>query len=149
VTVTVTMARLRAARDALTTDASGPLRAVSLGTPHYSHAEIATLVGLLDGRRVSVDCYVSTGRDVLAGVERTGLAEALRDAGVQIVVDTCTYITPILRRVDGVVMTDSGKWAYYAPSNLGVEVAFGSVAECVESAIAGRLVRDPGLWADG
>jgi predicted aconitase len=68
---------------------------------------------------------------------------------VQVVADTCTYVTPILRRVDGVVMTNSGKWAYYAPGNLGVEVAFGSLRECVESAVRGEVWRDPELWSDG
>lgn len=37
-------------------------------------------------------------------------------------------------------MTDSAKWAYYAPANLGVEVIFGSARACVESAVEGRLV---------
>jgi predicted aconitase len=49
----------------------------------------------------------------------------------------------------GLAMTDSAKWAYYAPGNLGVEVTFGSLAECVESAVTGRLVRNPGLWGEG
>ena len=31
-------------------------------------------------------------------------------------------------------MTDSGKWAYYAPANIGAEVVLGSLAECVASA---------------
>ena len=43
-------------------------------------------------------------------------------------------------------MTNSAKWAYYAPANIGVEVAFGSLDECVRSAVAGRIVRDEGLW---
>jgi predicted aconitase len=43
-------------------------------------------------------------------------------------------------------MTDSAKWAYYAPGNIGVAVAFGSVADCVESAVTGRMVFDGSLW---
>lgn len=55
--------------------------------------------------------------------------------------DTCTYLTPILERMDGTVMTNSGKWAYYAPGNLGVKVAFGSLDDCVASAAVGYVVR--------
>ncbi len=44
-------------------------------------------------------------------------------------------------------MTNSGKVAYYAPGNLGVEVAFGSLEDCVASAAAGRIVRDESIWA--
>jgi predicted aconitase len=62
------------------------------------------------------------------------------------VADTCTYVTPILKADTKVVMTNSAKWAYYAPGNLGVSVVFGSLEECVRSASAGKIVRDEFLW---
>jgi predicted aconitase len=83
---------------------------------------------------------------VLSEVEARGWADGLEAAGVTVVTDTCTYITPILERTDGVVMTNSAKWAYYAPGNLGVEVCFGSLRECVESAFRGHVWRDPDGW---
>ena len=58
-----------------------------------------------------------------------------------LVVDTCTYVTSIMKEQAGTVMTNSGKWAWYAPGNLGIEVAFGSLGECVASAAAGKVVR--------
>jgi predicted aconitase len=45
-------------------------------------------------------------------------------------------------------MTDSAKWAYYAPGNIGVEAVLGSVSECVRSAIAGKVVRSDWMWSD-
>jgi predicted aconitase len=42
----------------------------------------------------------------------------------------------------GVVMTNSGKMAHYAPSNIGVRLAFGSLAECVRSAVEGKVMFD-------
>lgn len=142
-------AMLRAARDDLTTSVDRPLIAVSVGTPHASLAELKNLVDLLDHRQVSptVSVYVNTGRDVLGQAAEVGIDSDLRDSGVQIVTDTCTYITPILDNTDGLVMTDSAKWAYYAPGNLGVDVAFGSLEDCVETAVAGRVIRDESLWA--
>jgi hypothetical protein len=65
---------------------------------------------------------------------------------VTVVTDTCTYITPVLHDLAGPVMTDSGKWAWYAPGNLRIEVALGSLEECVRSAAAGRMIRDDALW---
>ena len=149
--VVVSTAELRVARDALSTTGDSRLGTVSLGTPHYSVAEISRLVELLDGRSVHPDVsfYVSTGRDVLAEVGLRGWEEPLRSAGVTFVTDTCTYITPILAETSRPAMTDSGKWAYYAPGNLGVEVVFGSVEDCVASAVAGEVVRDDGIWGDG
>jgi predicted aconitase len=79
---------------------------------------------------------------VLWQMEDEGLAQRLSARGVQIIVDTCTYITPVMKRISGLVMTNSGKWAHYAPSNIGVSVAFGSMSECVRSAFEGRVCID-------
>ncbi len=46
-------------------------------------------------------------------------------------------------------MTDSAKWAYYAPGNLGVDVVLASTRECVESAVAGKVVLDDAIWTEG
>jgi predicted aconitase len=145
---TVGIAALRAARDGLTTaSADDALRAVSLGTPHASAAELARYAELLAGRRVDpgVEVIVSTGREVLERSPHD--AATLRAAGVELLVDTCSYVAPVLRGSRGPVMTDSGKWAYYAPGTIGAAVFFGSTTECVESAVAGRVVRDTAVWA--
>jgi predicted aconitase len=63
------------------------------------------------------------------------LVSSLQASGVTLVSDTCTYLTPIIDPDIRVVMTDSSKWAYYAPANLGVGVVFASTAECVEVAV--------------
>jgi predicted aconitase len=140
---------LRAARAELTSaETEMPLRAVSIGTPHASLAEITKLVDLLAASRPApgVELVVSMGRDVLGRAGELGLAARLERAGVEVLVDTCSYIAPVLRPSDGAVMTDSAKWAYYAPGNVGAHVVFGSTSECVASAIAGRIVRLPSAW---
>ncbi len=141
-TISLAAEDLRAAIRGLSTVPDGTkLSAVSLGTPHFSVAEFGRLMPLLDGGGFEVDFYINTGRDVLAELERQGWAETLRAAGITIVVDTCTYVTTIMRDLEGAVMTNSGKMAYYAPGNLGVGTGFGSLADCVASARAGRVVR--------
>ena len=45
-------------------------------------------------------------------------------------------------------MTNSAKWAHYAPANLGYRSVYGSLEECVASAVSGRIVRDESLWDD-
>jgi predicted aconitase len=147
--VRVTGDLVRRARDALTTRPDGPLAAVSVGTPHFSVAEFARLRALLDGARVhaDVDLFVSTGRDVLDEVDARGWLAPIEAAGARVVTDTCTYVTPILRPRAGSVMTNSAKWAWYAPANIGVDVVFGSLEECVRSAVEGRIRRDDALWS--
>jgi hypothetical protein len=145
-TILVDAAALQTARDDLTTTSASRIGAVSLGTPHASGDELRAIRELLAGRTVSpeLSMFVSTGRDVAAD-DREMIAD-LEAAGVVMVTDTCTYMTPILDPSIEVVMTDSAKWAFYAPGNIGVDVVFGSTPECVESAVAGTLIRDDGIW---
>jgi predicted aconitase len=96
---------------------------------------------LLSGPHPLVDVYVNTSRAVLRELEARGWAEHLGTAGITLVIDTCTYVTAIIRNLSGAVMTNSGKWAYYAPGNLGIEVAFGSLSECMAPARSGRVIR--------
>jgi predicted aconitase len=149
--IPIGLEQLRTARDELSTAGGDQLGAVSVGTPHASVAELERLVGLLGrGARVQegIRFYVNTGRDVMHEAERRGWIGALDAAGVHVVTDTCTYIAPILGEVRGAVMTDSAKWAWYAPGNIGVDVVIGSLEDCVLSAMAGRVVRDRSIWAD-
>jgi hypothetical protein len=146
-TEVITTADLRDARDELSTVGPGtPIGAVSVGTPHLSLDGLARLAALVADARPAVPVYANVGRDVRAAAAERGLADVLERAGVTLVSDTCTYITPVIRETAGPVMTDSAKWAWYAPGNLGFATAFGSMEECVRSAAAGVAVRDEGLW---
>lgn len=147
-TVEVTPTMIRAERDALTSSQERSLAGVSLGTPHFSIHEFAQVLALLEEVTLhpAVDFWISTGRDVLQEVKARGWAARLRAAGVKIVVDTCTYITPLLRDHPGVMMTNSAKWAHYAPGNVGAKVALGSLYECIHSAVIGEVWHDPTLW---
>jgi predicted aconitase len=142
-------ADLLEARDRLGTVTGGRLDAVSLGTPHFSVGEFARLAAELgDGPPFadSLTVYVSTSRGVLERARALGHADVVERAGARIVTDTCTYVTPVLDPGVRTVMTNSGKWAWYAPANLGIDTVLGSLAECVASARAGRVVRDERLW---
>jgi predicted aconitase len=142
------MADLARARDELSVSRDGPLDMVALGTPHFSLAEFESLIALLDGRRAGVPVLVSTSRFIRDHASTRNWIAGLERAGVTVVVDTCTYFSPAVRGCKGRVMTNAAKWAYYAPGMLGIEVCFGSLRECVESAVRGEVWRDPGLWKD-
>ena len=120
-----------------------PISALCLGTPHFSQAEWHRLAQLL---RQSVPqrglpIYVNTARATLEAIRGAGLLDGLLAFGVIPVVDTCTYVTAIVQELDGAIMTNSGKWAHYAPGNIGCRVAFGELEDCVASIAAGRIVR--------
>jgi hypothetical protein len=140
--VQLTAADLRKAARSLSNVADGtPLGAVSLGTPHFSLDQFVRLMPLLDGARPLIDIFVNCSRATLEEIRKRGWQELLSDARVTLVADTCVYVSALMRADVGAVMTNSGKCAYYAPGNLGVGVAYGSLAECVASARVGKVVR--------
>jgi len=147
-TVTVTGAMLVAARDSLSAPGGGAVSMVALGTPHFSLTEFERAAGLIAGRSVAVPLYVSTSRFVAALAEQKGWRQVLEEAGATVIVDTCTYFAPPVRAARGRVMTNSAKWAYYAPGLLPVEVAFGSLEDCIETAVRGEVTRGTGAWSD-
>ncbi len=144
--IALTPEAVREARSLLSTATGDAVDAVAVGSPHFSAGEVADLLRLLAGRRVRVPIYLNTSRHVLGRLEREGRLAPLSEAGVVPIVDTCVVVTPILPAGGGVLMTNSGKFAFYAPGNTGYGVLFGSLADCVESAVAGRLVRDEAGW---
>ena len=72
--------------------------------------------------------------------------ETLAACGVNIVADTCVVVTTVIPGADGVLMTNSGKFAHYSRPLIQHDVVFGSLEDCVESAVAGRILRDPASW---
>lgn len=133
--VVVGRAEIDTARRRLSTVVGGRIGAVSLGAPHYSTEELEKLAAILRDRTVVIPTYVNTSRSAVSAA--AAAVGRLEDCGMKIVTDTCTYITPIIDPAVGVVMTDSAKWAYYAPGNLGVDVVFGSREECLQAALTG------------
>jgi predicted aconitase len=142
---TITGAELRAIRDELSGAAhDAALRGVAIGTPHASLAQLREVDRLLAGRRPVVELVVSTARDVAA--QDPALVERLEASGATLLVDTCSYVSPVFAAGDGAVMTDSGKWAYYAPSTIGAASVIGSTEDCIASALTGRVVRGSSAW---
>jgi predicted aconitase len=130
-----------AARSLSNLKEGAPLGAVSLGTPHFSIDQFVRLMPLLDGAHPLVDIFVNCSRATVEEVRNRGWEETLRAARVTMVADTCVYVSALMKPGVAAIMTNSGKCAYYAPGNLGVGVAYGSLAECVASACAGEVVR--------
>jgi predicted aconitase len=145
--IEVSAADLRAVRARLTSAAGAGLSAVALGTPHCSLAELEALLALLDGRKVdaAVAVYASTARETYQQAQDKGWVAQLEQSGVTVLVDTCTYLRPMVKLGAGTVLTNSAKWAWYAPMTLGAEVAIGSLGDCVTSAVDGRLVLNDGF----
>jgi predicted aconitase len=147
-TIEITMADLRAARGELTTADGRELDMVILGSPHFSLAEFSQLAPLVAGQRAHsrVKFLITSSRLMKERAQETGVLAPIVSFGAQITLDTCILASPMLLPEIKTLMTNSAKYAYYAPSLLNTRVTFGSLADCVRSAIEGRVVRDESLW---
>ena len=144
----VTMETLRQSRTELTHTDGDRLHMVVLGSPHFSLAEYRQLAPLLQGKRKHPDVkfLVTSSRAMTQLAEQTGSLGPILEFGAQITVDTCILTTPMLPEEIQYLMTNSAKFAYYSPGLLGKKITFGSLADCVQSAISGRIVRDESPW---
>ena len=147
--VPVTMEKLRAARGALTTTKNTQLDMVVLGSPHFSLGEFRQLSTLVKGRERStnVQILITASRIVKALAKEAGYLDAIEGFGGTVTVDTCILTTPMLSERVKTLMTNSAKYAYYAPGLLGTTIVYGSLEDCVASAEAGRVMLDDSLWA--
>jgi predicted aconitase len=134
---------------------AGPERIdlIALGSPHFSLTECRAFAGLMAGRQrhESVRVIITLGQDTLSKLRAEGLDTALQAAGVQIVPDLCwcSISEPVFPPEAKVLMTNSGKYAHYAPGLSGRQVRFGSLANCVDAACSGRAAKDLPHWLAG
>jgi predicted aconitase len=144
----VTKHDLHMAWEELSTSDGERLDMVVLGSPHFSIAEFKRLVPILEGkkRHPAVRFLITSSRAMRALAERAGAMAVIEEFGGSITVDTCILTTPMLPSEIKVLMTNSAKYAYYAPGMLNTQVVFGSLEDCVRSAVDGRVTRDESIW---
>jgi cis-L-3-hydroxyproline dehydratase len=148
-TVRVSVGDLRRTREALSTTAGSRVDVVAFGSPHCSLSECRALAALMAGSRASeaVEVFVTTSRAVRDLLARSGELAVIESFGARVTADTCIVVAPLVKPTAQVLMTNSAKYAHYGPGILGVDSIFATTEECVESAIAGRVVRAEGPWA--
>lgn len=120
---------------------------VSLGNPHFSLSEFAHLARLCLGRHKHPDVVlaITCGRAVLEQAREAGHIAVIEAFGATLVTDTCWCMLgePVIPPGSTTLMTNSGKYAHYAPGLVGRKVHFASLAECVDTACSatasGRL----------
>ncbi|MFC1796395.1 aconitase X [Pseudomonadota bacterium] len=143
-TIRVDSAQLNAILDQLCPVEPGePVAALCAGTPHFSLQEFKHLAERVRGRkaRQSVDVFISTSRETAGQLDSADWADQLWEFGVKIIVDTCTYLTPVVLRGEGIIVTNSAKWAHYAPGTINSRSALMSMERCIRCAEQGKIVR--------
>lgn len=147
--VTVSLADM-AAGWSLLNEGSEDVQLVAIGSPHASLEECRALASAFNGRRrhANVAVIVTAGQQVIDAAERDGTLQSLHDSGVQVLPDLCwcSISEPVFPTRTRALMTNSGKYAHYGPGLSGRAVRFGSLADCVESALTGRAISRLPSW---
>ncbi|MDL2273136.1 aconitase X catalytic domain-containing protein [Oscillospiraceae bacterium OttesenSCG-928-G22] len=130
----VTRALLDEVEAGLQTKHPGDVDLVVVGCPHYSPMEILKVAELMEGRRLKDGCefWIFTTFEAESLVRRMGAVSKLEAAGVRMMPGTCLVISPLVGKHE-TLMTDSGKFASYLPSEHHIELKYGSIERCVEA----------------
>ena len=118
--------------DSLLNDEGAP-DFVSVGCPHCSLTELATLAKLLTGRQVRREFWVCCSREVKRQGDEAGYSKLIEESGAKFALDTCMVVAPIEELGYMVVATNSAKACHYL-RNAGLKVRFMPLEECVAEA---------------
>lgn len=125
---------------------------VAFGSPHFSLTECRALAELAEGHNTPETAVIITvGQDVLAKARAEGTLSRIESFGAKVFPDICwcSITEPLFPPEAHCLMTNSGKYAHYAPGLSGREVRFGSLAECLQAARTGRAPKILPDWLSG
>ena len=143
----------------LNTAKSGTIDLISLGSPHFSLSELSTLTSLISAiplnspSRTVIPLTITTSRQIYSQATHTDCIKILEDFGATIVTDTCWCMLtePVVPIGSKTIMTNSAKYAHYAPGLVNRSVVLGGLKECVDVAV-GRIdvsMREVPEWLKG
>lgn len=117
---------------------------VAVGCPHASIEQLREIAACVGARRVhpGTRFVVQTSAVIAQAAEGEGIAQALREAGVELTADTCVHIAYRQAPAGAVLATNSLKIAYLTGSH-DVGVRFGPLPACVDAATSGRWRTTP------
>lgn len=151
--VSVSLQDLRDCWHKLNSNVDSSVSLISLGNPHFSSAEIEELSCLVKGREKhpKTSMVITTGRAMYEKSAQAGHVAVIESFGASFMTDTCWCMIgdPIIPSPGQNLMTNSGKYAHYAPGLVNRGAHFGSLRQCVEAAETGICVGKLPDWLVG
>ncbi|WP_176713700.1 aconitase X [Pseudobacillus wudalianchiensis] len=151
-TLRISQKELLSVWENLSTSDGSSLDLVVMGSPHFTLDECRELAKLVEGEIINsqVDFLITTSSYVYSQAEIEGLVEKIERFGARFSTDICLCMLneAMFPKTTKVVMTNSGKFAHYGPGLINKGVYFGSMKDCVTSAISGKPVIDKPNWLE-
>lgn len=148
--VSVSMEDLKDCWRKLNSNVDSSVSLVSLGNPHFSSDEIEELSYLVKSRakHPKTSMVVTTSRTMYEQAAQAGQVDVIESFGASFITDTCWCMIgdPIIPSPGQNLMTNSGKYAHYAPGLVNRGAHFGSLRQCVEAAETGICTGQMPNW---
>ena len=143
--LTVTDADIKKTYETLSTATDPKVDLIIMGCPHFSLNQLKEVALLLKGKCIKNDVYlwifIPAGLKELAMAR--GFGKIIEQAGGILMVDTCPALTQFKPVGVEIVASNSAKQIHYYTAEFPeIRTWFGSVEECIQSAISGRWGSD-------
>jgi hypothetical protein len=109
---------------------------VSIGCPHASVEELKRIAELVKGKKLKAELWITTSK--YASEKAKDYVRIIEQNGGKVLNDTCLVVAPVEDFGFKNLATNSGKAAFYAPTYSKLNVRFGSLEKCINTAIKGR-----------
>ena len=112
---------------------------ISMGCPHYTIEQMMMAADFLKGRKINPDTilHVWTAAPIKETADRCGYTQAIENAGGIVLTSSCPLTSE--KKPEGAITMafDSGKQAHYIKPGSGARVWYGSMEDCLKSAVSG------------
>jgi predicted aconitase len=132
-TMSIETKDIKEAASGLCTTAEAP-DLVFIGCPHCSLKEVKSVASLLEGKKVrkDIELWVCMSRYVKEKAKNhVGVIER---AGGRVLCDTCVLVTWVKDLSVHILMANSAKTTFYAPTLNGIDVTLAPINQCVKAA---------------
>ena len=133
---------LKYTKKKLSDNGKDKLEYISLGCPHYSISQIQQAAALLRGRHIhaGTTLQIWTALPIKTIADRSGYTQIIETAGAKVLANSCPLVLDIWPTVKCMAF-DSSKQAQYVKSVTDQKVYYGSMKQCIQSAISGYWKR--------
>ncbi|MBN2126636.1 MAG: DUF521 domain-containing protein [Deltaproteobacteria bacterium] len=147
--IAVTREDIDHAHRQISSAAGDTLDHISLGCPHYSLAQIQQAARFLGGKKVHPETtlHIWTAPSIKFLAEQSGLVRMIEDSGAYVLTGSCPLMIDQWAGRTTIAF-DSAKQIQYVRSNLPATCYYGSMTECLQSALTGRWEAGPLLPDD-
>jgi predicted aconitase len=138
-TVLITEKEIEEGRQNYTSATENKVDYVAIGCPHCSLGQMRELAELMQGKKVHKDVtfWIHTNIAIKYLAKQLGYVQVIEAAGGIVTQDLCTILSTPESLGFKTLATNSGKMAFYAPGSNNMKVWYGSIRQCIRTAVEG------------